>query len=39
LIVGTKTNFTENIFKENMEKVKALKEVFGIKEHYLETLL
>jgi 2-polyprenyl-3-methyl-5-hydroxy-6-metoxy-1,4-benzoquinol methylase len=38
LIVGTKVLSTDAIFKENMDKVKALKEMFGIKEHYLETL-
>lgn len=38
LIVGIKNNFSENIFKENIEKVKALKYLFGINEHYLETL-
>ncbi len=36
LIVGTKSNFSENIFKENMDKVQELKKLFGIKEHYLE---
>ena len=36
LIVGTKSNFSENIFKENMQKVQELKDMFGIKEHYLE---
>jgi Methyltransferase domain len=39
LIVGTKAVSSDTIFKENMEKVKALKDMFGIKEHYLETLL
>ena len=39
MIVGTKSNASEIIFKENMEKVNALKEIFGIKEHYLETLI
>jgi SAM-dependent methyltransferase len=39
LIVGTKAIFSDMMFKENMDKVKALKEMFGIKEHYLETLL
>jgi Methyltransferase domain len=38
LIVGTKATSSDIIFKENMDKVKALKEMFGIKEHYLETL-
>ncbi len=36
LIVGTKNNFSEAIFKENMDKVQELKNIFGIKEHYLE---
>ncbi|MFN0083313.1 MAG: class I SAM-dependent methyltransferase [Ferruginibacter sp.] len=36
LIVGTKNNLSENIFKENMDKVQELKNMFGIKEHYLE---
>jgi hypothetical protein len=38
LIVGTKSILSDTIFKENMDKVNALKEMFGIKEHYLETL-
>ncbi len=38
LIVGTKYSSSDIIFKENMDKVKELKEMFGIKEHYLETL-
>jgi 2-polyprenyl-3-methyl-5-hydroxy-6-metoxy-1,4-benzoquinol methylase len=38
LIVGTKAISSDIIFKENMDRVKALKEMFGIKEHYLETL-
>ena len=39
LIVGTKTNFSEELLKENMEKVQDLKTMFGIKEHYLETVV
>lgn len=39
MIVGTKKNTSESIFKENMEMVNALKELFGIKEHYLETII
>ncbi len=39
LIVGTKSNFSESIFKENIEKVQELKNMFGIKEHYLETVV
>ncbi len=38
MIVGTRATASENTFTENMEKVKALKELFGIQEHYLETL-
>ena len=39
MIVGTKNKKTADTFTENMEKVKALKDLFGIGEHYLETLL
>ena len=39
LIVGTKTNFSKELLKENMEKVQDLKTMFGIKEHYLETVV
>jgi hypothetical protein len=39
LIVGKKSKFSEIIFKENMDKVAALKNMFGIKEHYLETVM
>ncbi len=39
LIVGTKNNFSENIFQENIGKVQELKNMFGIKEHYLETVV
>ena len=39
LIVGTKSNFSENNFKENMNKVQELKSLFGIKEHYLEGIV
>ncbi|MEQ1553709.1 MAG: SAM-dependent methyltransferase, partial [Ferruginibacter sp.] len=38
LIVGTKTAYSDTIYTENMNKVKSLKELFGIKQHYLETL-
>jgi tRNA A58 N-methylase Trm61 len=38
LVVGTKSNFTDTIYTENMEKVADIKNLFGIKEHYLETL-
>lgn len=39
LIVGTKIKKAETSKQENLDKVKGLKEVFGIKKHYLETLL
>ncbi len=39
LIVGIKGESSEEIFSENMEKVNALKDLFGIKEHYLEKCL
>ena len=39
LIVGTKSNFSQKIFEENILKIKELKELFGIKEHYLETVI
>jgi SAM-dependent methyltransferase len=37
MIVGRKSIASDSVWKENMEKVTALKEMFGIKEHYLET--
>ncbi len=36
LIVGTKSNFSETILKEYMDKLQELKNMFGIKDHYLE---
>jgi Methyltransferase domain len=39
MIVGTKHTYAESIFVENINKIKALKELFGIKTHYIETLL
>ena len=39
LIVGTKSNFSETVLKENMDKVQELKNMFGINEHYLETVI
>ncbi len=36
MIAAVKTEFTQTKFEENMQKVKALKEIFGIKNHYLE---
>jgi hypothetical protein len=38
LIVGVKNKKSDSIFAENMEKVGAIKSLFGIQEHYLETL-
>ncbi len=39
LIVGIKGKVPEKNAKENLQKIKDLKEMFGIKEHYLETLI
>ena len=39
LIVGTKSNFSQKIFDENLLKIKELKTLFGIKKHYLETVI
>ena len=39
LIVGTKSNFSQKIYDENILKIKELKILFGIKEHYLETVV
>ncbi len=39
LIVGVKHTVPQNIREENFEKVTALKELFGVKQHYLETIL
>lgn len=39
LIVGIKGKQSESLMNENIEKVKALKELFGIKQHYLESLI
>ena len=39
MIVGKKIKFSEKTFTENMEKVQALKNMFGIKEHYVETIM
>jgi len=39
LIVGTKSNFSQKVFDENLLKIKELKALFGIKEHYLETVI
>ena len=39
LIVGVKGKTPGDAMKENSDKIIALKEMFGIKEHYLETIL
>jgi hypothetical protein len=39
LIVGRFSSYSQNIFEENMKKVNELKAMFGIKEHYLETVI
>lgn len=39
LIVGVKGKQSETLMKENLEKVKALKGLFGIKQHYLEGII
>ena len=39
LIVGIKNKFSEKERQVNLEKIQELKQLFGIKEHYLETLL
>jgi uncharacterized protein YjcR len=39
LVVGTKRAFSETAYEDNMRKVMELKKLFGIEEHYLETLL
>jgi SAM-dependent methyltransferase len=39
MLVGKKNKFSEKVFTENMEKVQALKNIFGIEEHYIETII
>ena len=39
LIVGTRSNFSQKTFEDNILKIKELKALFGIKEHYLETVI
>ena len=39
LIVGTKSNFSQKIYEENILKIQELKAMFGIKEHYIETVI
>ena len=39
LIVGTKIKASDAAMKDNLEKIKELKELFGIKEHYLEAIV
>ncbi len=39
LIVGKRTKSTVKDYQDNVQKISELKKLFGIKEHYLETLL
>jgi hypothetical protein len=39
MVVGKKNKFSEKTFAENLEKVQALKNIFGIEEHYIETII
>lgn len=39
LIVGKRTTSTVKDYHENLQKISDLKKLFGIQEHYLETLL
>jgi SAM-dependent methyltransferase len=39
LIVGTKSNFSQKGYDENLLKIKELKALFGIKQHYIETVV
>ena len=39
LIVGTKSIFSQKIYDENILKISELKAMFGIKEHYIETVV
>ena len=39
LILGTKSNFSQKIYEENILKIQELKAMFGIKEHYIETVI
>ena len=39
LIVGIKRSSPQDARESNFEKIKALKEMFGVKEHYIETVL
>ncbi len=39
LIVGTKSNFSQKGYDENLFKIKELKALFGIKQHYIETVI
>ena len=39
LIVGTKKIFNKAIFDENLKKIKELKALFNLTEHYLETII
>ncbi len=39
LIVGTKSVFSKDIYNENILKIKELKAMFGINQHYIETVV
>lgn len=39
LIVGIRRAASEQLFAENIQKVQAVKDLFGIKKHYLEGLM
>ena len=39
LIVGTRINLLQKTFDDNIFKIQELKALFGIKEHYLETIV
>ncbi len=39
LIVGIKRERSGQLYQENMDRVSSLKELFGIREHYLEKLI
>ena len=39
LIVGVKGKVGMEVQKENIEKIRQLKALFNIREHYLETVL
>ena len=39
LIVGTRSLFSQEIYDENILKIKELKAMFGINQHYIETVV